>query len=720
MATTSHMRSYLRSESITFRKTNESFGGLSNMASGFVLWVNGTRILTSEALYQACRFPHLPEMQRSIIMQGSPMTAKMKSKPFRDQSRADWNGVRLNIMRWCLRVKLAQHWDKFSELLLRTGDKSIVEDSRKDQFWGAVLQPNGMLEGRNALGRLLMELREELKGANRELLRSVQPIDIPDFLLYGQPIGVVEARPVKQDAHSAGRRLKPLGTRRPDEPTKTYAPPPSKADLFSEPEPAMNVNNSKPQEPLKPYPTYKPTAIPWLQQVPEHWDWKRAKSLFRIVDVKSKTGREELLTVSSANGIVRRRESNVNMFKAKTYVGHKLCWPEDLVINSLWAWGRGLGFAREHGIISSAYGVYRLRPEQRYLWRYLDYTLRSAAYQWELQVRSKGVWKSRLQLSDASFLDMPILIPPKEDAELIVRYLHALEAKVKRYIRAKRSLIARLQEQKQAIIQRAVTRGLDPNVRLKPSGSVWLDEIPENWTGLPLKRWLATPITDGPHETPVLHDDGVPFMSAESMVNGRLDFNRKRGFISEEDHRTYCVKLRPRRDDIFMCKSGATTGKIAIVETDDEFSVWSPLALIRVDRTKVIPRLLFQLLQVPYVQRQVQMTWSAGTQPNLSMGAMARLFVALPGLSEQERILEFVKTETGPIDRTIGRVQKEIDFMLEYHTRLIADVVTGAVDVRAAAQALREDQMISGSEDQIMEEESLSMAAEGEAEYGEE
>ena len=115
MGTAVETRSYERQDSVVFCKTNEEFGGLSNMAPGFPLRVNGIDILTSEALYQACRFPHLPDVQRLIITQKSPMTAKMKSKPYRSQSRGDWDVVRVRIMRWCLRVKLAWNWTEFRD-----------------------------------------------------------------------------------------------------------------------------------------------------------------------------------------------------------------------------------------------------------------------------------------------------------------------------------------------------------------------------------------------------------------------------------------------------------------------------------------------------------------------------------------------------------------------------------------------------------------------------
>lgn len=192
MSRAAELRTYSREDAVVFRKTNERFGGLSNMASGFPLEVSGVRILTSEALYQACRFPDRPDVQRLIIQQTSPMTAKMKSKPHRKETRSDWDKIRVNIMRWCLRVKLAQNWEKFGELLLDTGDRPIVEESRKDDFWGAKGANEETLVGMNVLGRLLMELREELRSPDSERLRRVEPPAVQHFLLYGGPIGVVE------------------------------------------------------------------------------------------------------------------------------------------------------------------------------------------------------------------------------------------------------------------------------------------------------------------------------------------------------------------------------------------------------------------------------------------------------------------------------------------------------------------------------------------------
>jgi len=186
-------RTYTPAEVVTFRKTNEPFGGLSNMAPGFPVVVNHIHFWTSEALYQCCRYPDAPDVQEMIACERSPMTAKMKGKKFRDLTRADWEQIRVRVMRWSLRVKLAQHQSTFGQLLLETGTKPIVEDSAKDQFWGAKAQNGTALTGVNVLGRLLMELREQWRSAPSDF-EHVPPPPIPNFLLFGKQVETVQAK----------------------------------------------------------------------------------------------------------------------------------------------------------------------------------------------------------------------------------------------------------------------------------------------------------------------------------------------------------------------------------------------------------------------------------------------------------------------------------------------------------------------------------------------
>jgi ribA/ribD-fused uncharacterized protein len=191
-------RSYSRRDVVVFHKTKERWGELSNMASGFRLIVCGRVWPSAEALYQACRFPDLPDVQQLIARQASAMAAKMRSKPHRGATREDWPQIRVRVMRWVLRVKLAQHMKRFGGVLIATGDAAIVERSSKDRYWGAIESTDGVLEGQNVLGRLLMELREELRSRPREELLVVPPPRIEGFLLVGRPVGLVRFNDVPE------------------------------------------------------------------------------------------------------------------------------------------------------------------------------------------------------------------------------------------------------------------------------------------------------------------------------------------------------------------------------------------------------------------------------------------------------------------------------------------------------------------------------------------
>lgn len=223
-------------------------------------------------------------------------------------------------------------------------------------------------------------------------------------------------------------------------------------------------------------------------------------------------------------------------------------------------------------------------------------------------------------------------------------------------------------------------RRWEPYPRYKQSEVEWIDQFPAHWRGLALKRCVETKITDGPHETPPFVDEGIPFISAESIQDGRINFELRRGYISQALHEQYICKCHPVRGDILLCKSGATTGKLAMVDVDAEFSVWSPLAQIRADKNKVCSRFLFRALQAAYVQEQIRRTWSAGTQPNIGMGDIERLFLAIPPAREQESIAAFLDRETAKIDALIAKKVRLIELLQEKRTALITRAVTKGLD----------------------------------------
>jgi len=183
------VRTYQKSNVITFSKTDGKFGALSNMAPDFNLFINELNIQSTEILYQICRFPLFPGIQEEIT---NPMYAKQVSRKYIKISRQDWDWVKFKIMRWCLEVKLIQNFDKFSGVLLSTNNKMIVEFSKYDDVWGAKLQADRRtLIGRNALGRLLMELREKVKTDEITKNSIIAPPNIPAFLLFGNQIKII-------------------------------------------------------------------------------------------------------------------------------------------------------------------------------------------------------------------------------------------------------------------------------------------------------------------------------------------------------------------------------------------------------------------------------------------------------------------------------------------------------------------------------------------------
>lgn len=185
----SPLRTYQLATSVAFRKTTDDFGGLSNMAGGYHLCINDIIVPSSEHLYQACKFPSYPKIQLDIISEPSPMKAKWISRRHNILIRKDWDKVKFKVMKWALEVKLSQNWTKFSALLAETENKPIVELTNNDKVWGARLNGD-VLTGINALGRLLMEIRENNVYHEKDN-QCVEPLEIPDFEFLGVPIGLI-------------------------------------------------------------------------------------------------------------------------------------------------------------------------------------------------------------------------------------------------------------------------------------------------------------------------------------------------------------------------------------------------------------------------------------------------------------------------------------------------------------------------------------------------
>ncbi|HVI86827.1 MAG TPA: NADAR domain-containing protein [Dongiaceae bacterium] len=676
MSQASQVRTYDPIGSVVFLKTNERFGGLSNMAPGFPLRVNGIRIRTSEALYQACRYPHMPDVQRKIIDEHSPMTAKMRSKPFRQDSRPDWDAVRVKIMRWCLRVKLAQNWREFGRLLLATGDRPIVEQSRKDDFWGAKSNEDGTLVGMNVLGRLLMELREQLKGDQVDSLRFIEPLGISEFLLFSQPIEAVQASP---DAEIPG-----WTHRRPSQADAAPPPPGLQPSLFEQPmisdsksavatPPAEAAEGRK--APVR-FPQYRESGLPWLSEIPEHWDVLRNGRLFAE---RVETGFEKLpiLEVSLRTGVrVRDMESGARKQQMTDRSKYKRAAKGDIAYNMMRMWQGAVGVAPVDGLISPAYVVARPFPEADP--RYYTYLFRTPTYMREVNKFSRGIVLDRNRLYWDEFKQMPSAFPPTEEQARIADFLDAHGRLTARLMRNKRQLIGLLNEQKQATINRAVTRGLNPNTPMKPTGIDWMPEVPAHWDVLKLKRFSRMKSGDS------ITAESIDQTGTYPVYGG----NGLRGYTDRFTH-----------DGTFALigRQGALCGNVHRVSG----TFWaSEHAIVT---TLEPPHDIDWFVELLRVMNLNQYSESAA-QPGLSVDDIANLYAPRPPADEQAEIAQHFRNEFAHLNAVLERTAREITLIREYRERLIADVVTGALDVRHVEIAAPMDEPIADEDDPQDEE----------------
>jgi type I restriction enzyme S subunit len=358
------------------------------------------------------------------------------------------------------------------------------------------------------------------------------------------------------------------------------------------------------------------------------------------------------------------------MFMAETNVGHKITRPGDLAINTMWAWMAALGIAKQTGVVSPSYGVYRPLPANGLLPDYVDRLLRTQPYAAEYLCRSTGIRLSRLRLYPDQFLRIPILCPPPSEQSAITRFLDHTDRLIGRNIRAKKKLIALLNEQRKAIVNQAVTRGLDPDGMLKPSGIEWLGDVPSCWTVSRVKN-----------EFDCLNRRRIPLSSTErgAMSSRQYDYYGASGIIDKVEDYIFDDDL------LLIAEDGANLVlrnlPLAIIARG-KFWVNNHAHILKPKRGNLeyLSAVMERLNYLPWI--------SGAAQPKLTQDRLMSIAIAIPKPAEQDRIISTTQQETEPLRAAIERGQREISLLQEYRTRLIVDVVTGKLDVRELAANL--------------------------------
>jgi type I restriction enzyme, S subunit len=428
---------------------------------------------------------------------------------------------------------------------------------------------------------------------------------------------------------------------------------------------------------LRPYAEMKPTGLPWLGDVPAHWDVRRNGRLFAA---RRQTGFPNLpiLEVSIRSGVrVRDFDNGGRKQEIADRSKYQRAVKGDIAYNMMRMWQGAVGISPVDGLVSPAYVV--ARPFDETDPAYYAYLFRTATYMREIDVFSRGIVPDRNRLYWESFKQMPSVYPPLEEQRLIVRFLDWHGGQVARLVRAKKALIGLLNEQKQAIIHRAVTRGLDANANLKPSGIPWLGDVPEGWEVKRLKVLAQNKIIQTRFREP-----GEIYVALEHIESwsGRLI---RRDYDTQFDSQ---VKAFIANDILF----GKLRPYLAKVTRLDVGGVCvGEILVLRANGSVIDPAFLECRMRTSDFIELVNSSTFGAKMPRADWDFIGNVSMAFPtSLIEQQAVVGYLESATRELSAVITRVLDEIALIQEFRTRMIADVVTGKLDVRALAASLPE------------------------------
>lgn len=428
-------------------------------------------------------------------------------------------------------------------------------------------------------------------------------------------------------------------------------------------------------EVIKPYKTYKDSGVAWLGEIPENWEIKRIKYIFKEQDKRSETGLEDLLSVSHYTGVTQKKDRIADgelMTNARTLEGYKIVKKGDLVINIMLAWNGSLGISKFDGITSPAYCVYKSLIGGE---RYFGYLFRTKNAQQEFKKQSTGIIESRLRLYTDKFFNIKTAIPTIGEQTAIANFLDYKTAKIDRFIFKKKQLIKLLNEQKAAIINDAVTKGLNPNAKMKPSGIEWLGVIPEHWEILKL-----TGVCD-------LVRGNSTFKKDELLTNGK--------YVALQYGKTYKVNEVDEKfnfyvnDEFYKESQIVNHGDIIFISTSETIedlghSVYynrNDLGLLGGEQILLKPENNVNGKYLYYSTKGFSKElkkYATGVKVyRFNVIDLKTIYTSIPPLSEQSSIVSHIEKETSIITKTIATIEKEIALVQEYRTALIAEAVTG-------------------------------------------
>jgi len=436
---------------------------------------------------------------------------------------------------------------------------------------------------------------------------------------------------------------------------------------------------------FKRYERYKDSGVKWIGEIPEEWETVPLKRIFKIINGGTPSSSEESywngeIVWVTPNDLSKLTEACIVDSERKiTEDGLHNCSARIVPKGSIVISTRApIGYVAIAEVpLCTNQGCKSLVPTKVINNKYFYYWMHSISFY--LNVLGQGT--TFLELSNSSLSVVELLTPSINEQKAIANFLDLKTAGIDGLIADKEKLIELLQEKRQAIITETVTKGLNPNVKMKDSGIEWIGEIPEHWKVTKLK-YIANQIIDGTHSTPQYTDDGIPFLRVTDITNARknpINLDEVK-YISEQEHRELIKRCNPKKGDLLVSKNG-TIGIPKVIDWDYEFSIFVSLCLIKVNR-KVDVYYCYYYFESNFINIQIAFGGKTNTITNLHLDKIREFIIPLPPIEEQKIIVNYLNDRTDEIDTLINDIRLQIQKLREYRQSLISEAVTGKIDVR--------------------------------------
>lgn len=422
------------------------------------------------------------------------------------------------------------------------------------------------------------------------------------------------------------------------------------------------------------YESYKPSGIQWVEKVPSHWGVERAKWLFNRMERPVRL--EDDVVTAFRDGQVtlrtnRRTEGFTNALQEHGYQGIR---KGDLVIHAMDAFAGAIGVSDSDGKSTPVYAACIPRGEYPVNSYYYAYLLRYMAHSGYIESLSKGIRERSTDFRFAEFRELLLPIPDKDEQDRIVAFLDEKTAEIDAAIAKKERLIEILIEQRQTLINQAVTEGLDQTVPKHYSGVEWIGFIPRKWSVVPVTKYTKS-IVDYRGKTPEKVASGVFLVTAKNIKKGQVDYAASTEFVSEKDYPKIMARGLPEIEDLLFTTE-APLGEVALVDrTDVAFA--QRIIKLRLNRARLVPKFVVYAMSARYFQALLAREATGSTALGIKASKLHKLKIAAPSPGEQDRIVEYLDEAGAKIQVLLSRIQGEIENLRELKTNTVASCVTG-------------------------------------------